>query len=39
VVLAVAPDHRLAAPVSGSFRGTGVGSTMAYRVELQAGLR
>jgi transglutaminase-like putative cysteine protease len=39
VVLAVAPDHRLAAAVSGSFRGTGVGSTMAYRVELQAGLR
>jgi transglutaminase-like putative cysteine protease len=36
VVLAVAPDHRLAAPLSGSYRGTGVGSTMDYRVALQA---
>jgi transglutaminase-like putative cysteine protease len=39
VVLAVAPDHRLAAPVSGSYRGTGVGSRMDYRVALQAAPR
>jgi transglutaminase-like putative cysteine protease len=36
VALAAAPDHRLAAPVSGSYRGTGVGSAMDYRVALQA---
>ena len=36
VVLAAAPDHRLAAPLSGSYRGTGVGSAMDYRVALQA---
>jgi len=36
VVLATAPDHRLAAPLSGSYRGTGVGSSMDYRVALQA---
>ena len=36
VALATAPDHRRAAPVSGSYRGTGVGSTMDYRVALQA---
>ena len=36
VVLATAPDHRLAAPLSGTYRGTGVGSSMDYRVELQA---
>ena len=35
VALAAAPDHRLAAPVSGSYRGTDVGSTMDYRVALQ----
>ena len=35
VALATAPDHRGAAPVSGSYRGTGVGSTMDYRVALQ----
>jgi len=36
VALAAAPDHRLAAPLSGSYRGTGVGSSMDYRVELLA---
>jgi transglutaminase-like putative cysteine protease len=36
VALAAAPDHRRAAPVSGSYRGTGVASTMDYRVALQA---
>jgi transglutaminase-like putative cysteine protease len=35
VVLAAAPDHRLAAPVSGSYRGTGVASSMRYTVELR----
>jgi transglutaminase-like putative cysteine protease len=36
VVLATAPDHRLAAPVSGSYRGTGVASRLEYRVALKA---
>lgn len=36
VVLASAPDHRLAAPVSGSYRGTGVSSSLDYRVVLSA---
>jgi transglutaminase-like putative cysteine protease len=36
VVLATAPDHRLAAPVSGSYRGTGVASRLEYRVVLKA---
>lgn len=36
VALAAAPDHRLAAPVSGSYRGTGVGSTMDYAVSVRA---
>jgi transglutaminase-like putative cysteine protease len=36
LVLATAPDHRRAAPLSGSYRGTGVGSAMDYRVALQA---
>lgn len=36
VVLAAAPDHRLAAPVTGSYRGTGVASTMTYQVRLSA---
>jgi transglutaminase-like putative cysteine protease len=35
VVLAAAPDHHLAAPVSGSYRGTGVASSMRYTVELR----
>jgi transglutaminase-like putative cysteine protease len=36
VTLAAAPDHELAAPVSGSYRGTGVGSQMDYAVSVQA---
>ncbi len=36
VVLAASPDHHLAAPVSGSYRGTGVGSTMTYLIQLKA---
>jgi transglutaminase-like putative cysteine protease len=36
VVLAAAPDHHLAAPVSGRYRGTGVGSNLSYRIRLQA---
>jgi transglutaminase-like putative cysteine protease len=36
VTLAAAPDHELAAAVSGSYRGTGVGSQMQYRVSVQA---
>jgi transglutaminase-like putative cysteine protease len=36
VVLAVAPDHRLAAAVSGSYRGTGVASQLRYEVNLRA---
>jgi len=35
LALAAAPDHRLAAPVSGRYRGTGVGSTMRYAVQLR----
>jgi transglutaminase-like putative cysteine protease len=35
VVLAAAPDHRLAAPVSGRYRGTGVESHMNYTVALR----
>jgi transglutaminase-like putative cysteine protease len=36
VVLAAAPDPRLAAPFSGHYRGTGVGSQFVYQVELHA---
>ena len=36
VVLAATPDHRLAAPVSGSFRGTGATSRMAYELTVRA---
>ncbi len=36
VVLAAAPDHRLAAAVSGRYRGTGVGSELQYRVLVQS---
>jgi len=36
VVLATAPDHRMAAPVSGTYRGTGVASSLDYRVALSA---
>ncbi|MEX0588298.1 MAG: transglutaminase family protein [Cyanobium sp.] len=35
VVLAASPDHQLAAPVSGRYRGTGVGSSMEYEVEVR----
>ena len=35
VVLTAAPDHHLAAAVSGSYRGTGVGSSMRYVVEVR----
>ena len=35
MVLAAAPDHRLAAPVSGRYRGTGVESHMHYTVALR----
>jgi transglutaminase-like putative cysteine protease len=34
VAIAAAPDHRLAAPVLGSYRGTGVGSTMDYEIRI-----
>ncbi|MCP9850701.1 transglutaminase family protein [Cyanobium sp. Morenito 9A2] len=36
VALAAAPDHRLAAPVTGTYRGTGVGSQMTYSVSVKA---
>ncbi len=36
VVLAAAPDHHLAAPMSGRYRGTGVGSSLSYRIHLKA---
>lgn len=36
MVLAAAPDHHLAAPVSGRYRGTGVGSSLSYRIHLEA---
>jgi transglutaminase-like putative cysteine protease len=36
VALAAAPDHRLAAPVTGTYRGTGVGSQMTYTVNVMA---
>ncbi len=35
LVLAAAPDHRLAAAVSGSYRGTGVSSSLGYAIDLQ----
>jgi transglutaminase-like putative cysteine protease len=35
VVLTAAPDHHLAAPVSGRYRGTGVASSMRYAVEVR----
>lgn len=35
VVLTAAPDHHLAAAVSGSYRGTGVGSSLRYAVEVR----
>ena len=36
LVLATAPDHRLAAAVTGTFRGTGVTSTMTYALSVRA---
>jgi transglutaminase-like putative cysteine protease len=36
VVLTAAPDHHLAAPVSGRYRGTGVASSMRYSVEVRS---
>ena len=36
LVLATAPDHRLAAPVTGTYRGTGVTSTMTYALSVRA---
>ena len=36
LVLATAPDHRLAAPVTGTYRGTGVSSTMTYALTVKA---
>lgn len=36
VALATAPDHRLAAPVSGTYRGTAVSSSLDYRVAITA---
>jgi transglutaminase-like putative cysteine protease len=36
VAIAAAPDHQLAAPVSGTYRGTGIGSNMGYTVRLRA---
>ena len=36
LVLATAPDHRLAAAVTGTYRGTGVTSTMTYALSVQA---
>jgi len=36
VVLAATPDHRLAAPVSGHFRGTGATSEMRYDLTVRA---
>lgn len=36
VALAATPDHRLAAPVSGSFRGTGATSQMRYDLKVRA---
>ena len=34
VALAAAPDHRLAAPLVGRYRGTGVGSSLEYRIRI-----
>ncbi len=35
VALCSAPDHRLAAPISGSYRGTGVASKLEYEIDLR----
>jgi hypothetical protein len=36
LVLATAPDHQLAAAVTGTFRGTGVTSTLTYDLSVRA---
>ena len=36
VALASAPDHRLAAPVRGSYRGTGVQARLNYQVKIRS---
>jgi hypothetical protein len=36
VVLAATPDHQLAAPVTGRFRGTGATSDMRYDLTVRA---
>lgn len=36
VALAATPDHRLAAPLMGRFRGTGASSTMSYDLSVKA---
>ncbi|HRP62279.1 MAG TPA: transglutaminase family protein [Phycisphaerales bacterium] len=36
VAVASGPDHRLAAPIAGSFRGTGVRSTLEYDITISA---
>jgi transglutaminase-like putative cysteine protease len=36
VILAAAPDHRLAAPMTGTYRGTQVNSSMSYAVRVSA---
>lgn len=36
VALAATPDHRLAAPVTGSYRGTGVPSDLSYALTVRA---
>jgi transglutaminase-like putative cysteine protease len=36
VALVSAPDHQLAAPVSGSYRGTGVQAQLSYQVKISS---
>ncbi|TVQ61481.1 MAG: transglutaminase family protein [Phycisphaerales bacterium] len=36
VTLVTAPNHHLAAPTTGSYRGTGAASTLSYHIEIQA---
>lgn len=36
IVLATAPDHWLAAPTTGTYRGTGVGSSLSYEIEISS---
>ncbi len=37
IALATGPDHRLAAPMTGSFRGTGASATMTYNIAMRSG--